>query len=287
MWGWAVAGWMTFAVVATVLHIRWRRTHPSCAPEVAAFMLRFETELARSHPKVDFLGLLPDRFACLLRVDGQETPVALHEAFRHSQAFPEAFAAMVARLLDDVRAVGLDRVDDVDFAAAAPMILPQIRSSSWLDAQGRFGESALVYRRLNDDLVAVYVLDDPHSMIFVCRAHLQRWRKTEDDLHNLAVANLARMAGGRLSAAAAARRPFVLQTGDGYDAARVFLLEEADDLLVAIPDRDTLWVGGAEGQDIEQLMATTTAISATAAHPVSPQVWRLSGGRLEPWSARS
>lgn len=251
------------------------------SPEVAAFLARFENELGRRHPNVGFLGMLPGRFACLLRVDGQETPVALHDAFRHSEAYPEAFPRMVDRLVRDIGEVALDRVDDLDFAEAAPRLLPQVRSRQWLEQRGCFGDSGLVHRRLNDELVTVYVVDDPNCMVFVCRAHLQRWRKSDADLHNLAIGNLARLGTAGLARRDSAQEPVLLQSGDGYDASRVLLLEGTDGLLVAIPDRDTLWIGPEGGQNLEQLMATTGEIARESAHPISPTLFRLTDGQLQ------
>jgi len=281
MWLWGILGWLAASVVVATWHHRLRAAQPAFSPEVAAFLVRFETVLAETHPTVQFLGMLPDRFACLLRVDGQETPVSLHDAFRHAEAFPDAFPRMVERLLADIREVGLDRVGDLDFADAASLLLPQVRSRAWLDERGCFGDSALAYSKLNDALVTVYVIDDPQCMVFVCRAHLQRWRKSEADLHNLAVANLARLGMGELQQVSAASEPLLIQSGDGYDAARVLLLERAEGLLVAIPERDTLWVGGERSQSIEQLMAATEEVARNAAHPVSAQLWRIKDGQLE------
>lgn len=280
-WLWGILGWLAGSAVLATWHHRARKQKPAYPPEVAAFLVRLETVLAESFPTVAFLGMLPDRFACLLRVEGQETPVALHEAFRHATAFPDAFRRIVEQLVLDIREVGLDGVADLDFADVAPLLLPQVRSRAWLAEQGCFGDSGLAYTRLNDELVTVYVIDDPHSMVFVCRAHLQRWRKVEADLHNLAVANLARRGTEGLQKAAASAEPLLVQSGDGYDAARVLLLQEAEGLLVAIPDRDTLWVGNEQGQSLERLMATTEEVARNAPHPVSPQVWRVKDGRLE------
>lgn len=249
-------------------------------------MLRFETELAATHPGIRYLGLLPDRFACLLQVDQQETVVGLHEAFRRAEAFPSQFREMVAQLVADVREIGLDRIDDIDFAAAAPHLMPQVRSRAWLQQQGCFGDSGLLFRSLNDDLVTVYVIDDAQSMVFVCRAHLRRWRKQEDDVHNLALANLARL-GPPAPRGNVADQPLLLQSGDGFDAARVLLLESAEGLLVAVPDRDTLWVGSAAGQQLEQLMAATEAIAESSPHPVSERVFRVTDGQLAALPART
>lgn len=281
MWLWGIVAWCAVSLVVAVLHHRLHRGLSKYPPEVAGFLVRFETVLAEAHPEVAFLGMLPDRFGCLLRIDGQEMPVSLHDAYRHAEAFPDAFPRMLDQFVRDIAEAGLDRVGDVDFADAAPVLLPQVRSRQWLEAQGCFGDSGLVHRRLNDDLVTVYVIDDPNCMVFVCRAQLQRWRKTEPDLHNLAVANLARRGNLGLSSAASQQQSVVLQSGDGYDASRVLLLEGTEGLLVAIPDRDTLWVGPESGQNLERLMATTEELAREAAHPVSPKLFRLRDGQLE------
>lgn len=277
---WQLLGWIA-AGAATVAAWRWtRRGRASYPPEVGAFLLRLEAELEASHPDVRFLGMLPDRFACLLAVDGQETPVGLREAFRHAEAFPEAFPKMVSQLVEDIREVGLDRADELDFATAAPLLLPQVRSRAWLVEQGTFGDSGLVHTPLNDELVAVYVVDDDACMVFLCRAHLRRWQKSAEDLHNLAVSNLARLGSNGLDEASS--EGVLLQSGDGFDATRVLLLDQQDGLLVAVPDRDTLWAGPERDQDVERLMSATEAMAGRAPHPISSSVFRLSGGRLEP-----
>ena len=287
MWLWITLGWTAAAFGAVALHRRWRRTTAGLpSPEVGAFLLRFENELATAHSGIAYLGLLPDRFACLLRVDGQETVVGLHDVYRHADVDDDAFSRLVARLIGDVREVGLDRVRDLDFASAAPMLLPQVRSRQWLD-QRCFGDSGLVHKPMNDELVTVYVVDDDTNMVFVCREHLRQWRKDVDDVHNIARANLARRSAPSLANANAAdAEPVVMRSGDGFDAARVLLLERAEGLLVAIPDRDTLWVGHAEGKGLARLMAATEAIADQAPHPVSPHVFRVTDGQLEPLPAR-
>ncbi|MCA8950110.1 MAG: hypothetical protein KDE27_11455 [Planctomycetes bacterium] len=254
---------------------------PGFSPEVAAFLVRFETLIAEQHPGVEFRTMLPEQFACLLEVDGQETPLSLHDAFRHEQAFPSGFGSYVTQLIAEIREVGLDRVGDVDLAIAVAHVLPQVRSRAWLEARGCFGDSGLVYRRLNDELVTVYVIDDPQCMVFVCRAHLQRWRKSEADLHNLALANLERLDPARRDALRNVSGPQRVTVGDGYDAARVLLLDEIEGLLVAIPDRDLLWVGSESEVDLPSLMADTEELARSAAHPVSPHVFRVRASGLE------
>ena len=257
---------------------------PRLPTGVRDFLCAFELELQR-HPQVEYLGLLPGQFACLLRVYGQETPVSMQDLFRRAEAFPSTLGSLVDRLVAEIQEVGLDRVSDHEWGGAATAILPQVRSREWVERHGRFGDAALVSRPLSGDLAIVYVIDDPQAMVFVCRAHLQRWRRSEEDLNRLALANLQRRAGDGLSAAVASREPTLLQTGDGYDAARVLLLDQldkVDGLLVAMPDRDVLWVAREEGQDLARLMSVTEAMARSAPHPVSAGVFRVTGGHLEP-----
>lgn len=279
MWLWAVLAWTVVAVCAAVVHHRVRSRATRYPPEVAAFVLQLENELIAAHPGVKFLGLLPDRFACLLSVDGQETPVGLYEAWQHAEAFPEGFSRMVAQLVCDIREIGLDRADSLEFGTAAPMLMPQVRSRQWLAEQGTFGPSGIVYTALNDELVAVYVVDDDSCMVFVCREHLRRWRQDVPAIHNLALRNLRRLGTDGLRNVE--REAVLLQSGDGFDASRLLLLDQQEGLLVAVPDRDTLWVGPEQGQNLEQLMATAEQIADGAPHPVSRRVFRVTGGRIE------
>jgi hypothetical protein len=74
----------------------------------------------------------------------------------------------------------------------------------------------------------------------------------------------------------------LLRTGDGFDAARLLLLDpdRAEGLLVAVPERDLLWLGNYQGQDLAQLMARNEEQSQQAAHPLSPHLYRVQGGHL-------
>lgn len=280
MWLWVGVGWCALTLVGVVLHHRLRSKSSRYPPEVAAFVLQLESELAAAHPGVQFLGMLPDRFACLMSVDGQETPVGLYEAFRHVEAFPEGFTRMVAQLVGDIREVGLDCADELDFATAAQLLMPQVRCKDWLDEQGTFGDSGLVHTPINDQLVTVYVVDDSSCMVFLCRAHLKRWQKEAQDLHNLALTNLARL--GRNGIDDVSAEAVLLQSGDGFDASRLLLIDQQDGLLVAVPDRDTLWAGPEEGQNVGQLMSVTEQIADRSQYPVSSLLFRVKDGRLEP-----
>jgi uncharacterized protein YtpQ (UPF0354 family) len=284
MWEWVVVAWCGVAVVLAVMHHRLRSVQPTVPEEVEQFLLRLESELARI-PGVTYRGLLPGEFRFLLSVHGQETPVDLHELFRRAEAFPQDFQKTLMQLIAEIEERGLDHVSDHEFGSVATVIMPQVRSNEWIEQQGRFGGQALVSRRLSEDLSVVYVIDEPQSMVFVCRAHLTRWRRSEQDIHRLALDNLGRLAGGRNLHVDPESQPLLLQIGDGYDAARVLLLDQAEGLLVAMPDRDTLWVGR-EGRgrsnNLASLMSAAESMARSAPHPVSDRVYRVRDGYLEP-----
>jgi hypothetical protein len=282
MWLWLLGGWIAAAVALAVCHHRLRQLGASPPEEVEEFLIRLETALRDRHPGVRYLGLMPGRFAALLSVRGQETPVDLGETFFRVQGFPDRGDATIDRLVQEVETYGLDELADHDFGGVATWILPQVRSQAWVMQQGRFGDGGLVHRRLGDDLAVVYVIDQDQSMVFVCHAHLRRWRKSEPDLFHLALSNLNRLGPSRPAWARQLSEPMVLCTGDGYDAARVLLLDPAPEgLLVAIPDRDLLWLGREGAQDLAPLMATARAMNRSAPHPVSPNLYRVRSGRLE------
>lgn len=276
-----VVVWCGVAVLLAVVFHRLRKPAPTLAPEAQQFLRCFEQELAK-HEGVAFLGMLPGQFACLLRVRGQETPVSLHELFRRSEAFPDRFSQSVSQLVDEIGEDGLDRLEHHEFGGVAVDLMPQVKSLAWVEEQGRFGDAAIVHRRFGDDLAIVYVVDDPHSMTFVCRAHCKRWNRTVDDVHQLAMQNLQKRCAADALPAATAGAPVMLQTGDGYDAARVLLLPRSEDVLVAMPDRDVLWVALDEGQDLAALERKAATMASASAHPVSGRVYRLAAHGPKP-----
>ena len=290
---WVLTGWVAAAVGLAWLHHRMRRGQSSLPSEVEEFLVSFEAELA-AFPEVEYLGLLPGQFTGLLRVGGQETPVPLQGIYRQAQAYSDCLGSLLRQLIEEIKEVGLDHLEDHQFGSVAMSILPQVRSRAWLAEQGLFGDGALVHRSLCDELAVVYVIDDEHTMVFVCRAHLKQWGRTSEDLHSLSISNLARLGGSEQLKTMTQSESVLVQTGDGYDAARVLLLEDFDGMLVAMPDRDTLWIGqdpateASAKRPARRLMALSAAaetMARSSPHPVSEQVFRVRGGTLEPINA--
>lgn len=284
---WVLAGWVALSLLTAIAFALLRRRSEAVRVphEMLHFLERFAREVREHHPAVEVRGMVPARFQVLLVVDGQETVATLHHLFRHAESFPDQFSELVRRFLDEVREAGLDSVRDHVYEQVAMRILPQVRGRAWLVAQGpAFGDAALVHRSIGADLVVCYVIDDVHHMVFVCAAHLRQWKKSAEEIHALALRNLERTTGKPLPVPAAAAQPVLLRTGDGYDAARVLLLDpdRVEGLLVAVPERDLLWMGHADERDLAGLMRLAEEQSRAAAHPVSPRLFRVAGGTLVP-----
>lgn len=287
---WIMATWVGVAVLgAGIFSVVRRRYKPVTIPrEVQEFVQQLEVEM-QEHPQVQLCGMVPGRFAAVFSLRGQEIPASLHHLFRRCTAFPERFKENLARFLDELEQDGVDHPSDHTFAEAAQHLLPQIRHRDWVSLHGgAFGDSSLVHRPLADDLVVCYVIDEPWCMTFVCRAHLRQWNRTEEDLYHLATRNLTTLAGGEVPLPEEGEQ-VLLRTGDGFDAARVLLLDpdQVEGLLVAIPERDLLWMGAQESSDAEltNLMSLNEEQVEQSHHPISQQVYRMTDGQLVPVGA--
>ncbi len=257
------------------------------------FLVRFSARVRSHHPDIEVRSRLPGELGVVLAVDGQEVAVPLQSLSTHLDAFPAMFDETVDRFVFEIRN-HLARVDDAPFDLVFERILPQIRTASWVDEHSPvFGDARIVSKAILDDLRICYVLDEPGSMIFVTEGHLKHWSRGAEDIDNLALANLRQKAerdGG--VPVPTGKEPAILATGDGYDAARLLLaravLEDGSrsDLLFAIPDRDTLWVGTPHG-DLHELMSRVREEHDRSEHPVSAGVFRVTPAGLERVSAPS
>lgn len=284
-WEW-FAAWLAASLGAAFAFHRVRgRSRPTqVPPEVREFVRRFEEEMTARHPAVGLVGMVPGKFAAVLDVHGQQTPVALHALFRHWRAYPEAFPRLLDRLVQEVEEDGLEQPGDHLFEDVATRILPQLRTREWVAESGpRFGDSALVHRFHGSDLAICYVIDDPWSLVFVAQAHLRQWRRSEEDLYHLALGNLRRIGGAELPLPEAGKE-VVVREGDGYDATRALLLdpERVEGLLVAIQERDGLYLARDPEQSLESLMEVQEKRCEDAVHPVSSRLYRMQSGELVP-----
>lgn len=274
---WVAIGWLGVGLLAVAILGRSRLARRREERRTAQFVVLVRNALHAAG--ADLKGIVPGRFMAIVEVDGQETPLPLAPMYRHWSEFPADLGLLTARLVREIREDGLDQFQDFDFGAFATDLLPQIRSLDWVRAQApAFGDGRLVHRELGADLALCYVIDDTWAMTFVCQGHLRRWGKSEADLFGLACQNLTTRTPEEVRARLVAGEPTLLRSGDGYDAARLLLLdvEQAQDLLIALPERDVLWVGAAADQgELADLMGQSGVECAQSVRPISPKLYRV------------
>jgi hypothetical protein len=276
---------MVGATLCGGLAWKWRRpTAEDPTADLEVFVELLSKEITAYGPDYFVRGLVPGTFTMVIGVKGQEVPVPLDNIHRHFVTFPDQLALVTSQLLSEIEDVGLEAPEDHKFVDAAVRILPQICRTAWVYENGpAFGDSAIVNRDLGNDLSICYVIDDPSSVIFVCQAHLKFWARTEEDIFHLANQNLRRMSGEDLPMPSASGGPVRVDEGDGYDAARLLLLDarQSEGLLIAIPERDSLYLGLEKDR---QSMRAMVAEGEPSEYPVSPDLYRIDGQKLSPVS---
>ncbi|PIE17017.1 MAG: hypothetical protein CSA66_06985 [Proteobacteria bacterium] len=164
----------------------------------------------------------------------------------------------------------------------AATLLPRVERRRFLAAYdavlaGRGGgddRERLFFSELGAGLVTCYVLDGGWRFSWLARGRVDSWGASPGTIHSVARSNLyARHEVDH-------RAPEVA-IGDGYDAARVALIEDvfydrvgAAGLAVALPCRDRLLLG----PDLDP--AAVAAAYAEADYPLSPAVLTYEGGQL-------
>ena len=105
-------------------------------------------------------------------------------------------------------------------------------------------------------------------------------------MFQLARQNLARCSVSTIPLPDGTRSSVLLRSGDGYDAARVLLLEEdqLEGLLIAMPEQEVLWLGQESEHSLESLSALNHEQNQRAPRPVSPQLYRMQDHELMPVS---
>ncbi|MFQ5503186.1 MAG: hypothetical protein ACE5F1_00130 [Planctomycetota bacterium] len=252
--------------------------------EGASFFERFGRALERDG--VEVMGLGEDGRHVVVRMDRQELLIPLSETFLLGKAFPAGLQHAVEHIVNEL-ALSLASLEDYHFDEALCYVQPQVRSHRWVrDNSPALGEGRILTRPICGDLVECSVIDEPGAMVFVTEGHLRVWGCSADCIANFALGNLKALAAdeGGLPLPEG-REPVLLRTGDGYAAARLLLaFEESlrpriEQYVFAVPDRDTLVACRADG-DLDRLAEDVWAEYGLSEHPVSKNLFRVSGKRL-------
>lgn len=243
------------------------------------FVRRVARRIGERHRELTVLGEEP--LALRIRSGSTDFRMSLdkmHRRFlRHPARFEEIVDAHLATVRESVATHGT-----LPFETASPRILPQVKNREFLRVNEQMGEGrGVVWRPLVDEIVVSYVLDSEHGMTYLTHADLAAWRKGADEIHAIALENLRRRSaplGGRIDPSTGVQ---VIRTRDGYDAARVLILNELlkearEDLLVGLPDRDTLMVMAVPVEKHRKVAVEFEKRIASAGHAViTRKVFRL------------
>jgi len=151
-----------------------------------------------------------------------------------------------------------------------------------------------VARSLKNGLLALYAVDEGDSFTFVQRRHVSEADLALDELHSLALSNLATRAKGNVVIRRDGRLHFVLL--DGNLDASLLLLDElwesalagfvSGSFAVAVPARDVLAFCDADSvQGLAELRCLIRHVHGAGEHLISDRIFLREGRGL--WAGRT
>ena len=184
------------------------------------------------------------------------------------------------------------------FESVRRLIVPVLKPAGW--AADLAAESRLPSVEFAPGLIVCFAIDEPQQMVFVQQRQLARWDVPLERVQGAALDNLAeRSRDLKLSVLAADPESgdpsaVVLNSNDGYDAARFLLpdLREAlaaqlgDEYLVGVPNRDFLIAFSL--RRAEQALQIARQVGhdyRRMNYPLTANIYRVHGDRIELWEA--
>jgi uncharacterized protein YtpQ (UPF0354 family) len=196
------------------------------------------------------------------KADGEgEMTINLDNAYARYKSDPAALDRVVADHISVTRAP-----PEAADAASDASIMAVLKPTDYLVAVGQQlagGGSGndLIFKRLNDDLVMVYVFDTENSMRLVMKKDLEKRKMNADTLHALAVKNLAAFFDTRVQIErfdnTGDARLYGVALDQNYEASTLLLekywnkqtFDVRGDIVVFVPARDTVLVTGSQDKE--------------------------------------
>ncbi|OYP37522.1 hypothetical protein [Rhodopirellula sp. MGV] len=147
-----------------------------------------------------------------------------------------------------------------------------------------------------DDVHASLVIDSEGGYAYIRQVDLDRWQQTAIDAIELGKRNIvASMPQLPLAVMPGEVRLAVIQTGDGYDAARILIPEvrlqliqeltgePTGEVYAAVPNRDFFiaWPTDIAPPIHAQLVETVILDSQRQSHPLSERIFRITGEKID------
>lgn len=180
------------------------------------------------------------------------------------------------------------------FAEVEDRIMPQVVPPTLLEVCRRDGRGLASMECLGE-LAVAFVIDEPERYSYIQKSLLTEWGVDELTLLTTAMRNLQALVddGPEFDRfGQGARLALVSETFDGYDASRVLLTRQLQQIavhvagtpVIAIPHRDYLVVfGDLDGEFVTEMSERVSSYFASHPYPVSSDLLTIVDGRLEPY----
>ncbi len=253
---------------------------------------------ARLKHEPDILDVRPGRKGGLevdSRIGGVERSfgVGIENLYRMYLLAPDKLDEFIEMLVEQVRGLP-DQMQSQQRGAPNRDLFPQIKDAAFMRDAAKQG-IRLAQRPFTTDLTVVYVADSPQSMRFLTEADVTKNGWTVDQLHEVALENLARKASqtGFMMAGEPPRLLIISQSRDSYDAARILLPDLQEQiaahvpgrLLFGIPNRDFLVMLGDEDPEfVREIAANVRNDYQGQPYPLSPKLYRVEDGVIHEYN---
>lgn len=170
-------------------------------------------------------------------------------------------------------------IDSIAWDKAKNLLRPQFMPREYLDQM-----SGLINIPFSTDVNIGFVIDGEKSYSYIREKDIQKWHKTIQDICEQSIHNLDSLTKGiQLSVMAGPSKVVMINSGDGFDAARILLPKfrrmlnkhVGSNFTFALPNRDFLicWASNAPPEFSEQLHAKIRKDFQSENHPLSPELY--------------
>jgi uncharacterized protein YtpQ (UPF0354 family) len=184
------------------------------------------------------------------------------------------------------------KLSEKEFADLRERLYPLLMDAAQIQEKG---EGGMVHGAIAEGLHVIYGVEEPSDKIrYVTYQDLRDWGVSHTTVHVTAVHNLERKTKGlrvnKLDTPDGGRPMFIWHIEDGYDAARILLVDWLGDFKETVPGRLVLgaphrnWLVALGDQDPKLVEAVAKRVQMehhSADFPVSPFLYTWDGDKLE------
>jgi uncharacterized protein YtpQ (UPF0354 family) len=178
-----------------------------------------------------------------------------------------------------------------EFEDARPDLMPILRSRSYLEVGLRRVQSEhaapleIPHEIVADSLCVMLAYDLPASMTTINDEQLEKWGVTFYEAMEVAKQNLEETT----TTIAQMGSLYIVANGDSYDSSRLLLIDKVrrldlkGDPIVMTPNRESLFIAGADDQEALTIMAALASKELENERSISGLAFRLVGDEWESW----